>query len=148
MQSWLPQTEHIQTRWHDPEEDILCITLMDGTTWAEIEFITAQINQRMMTRNHPIFTVTHVSWQQQTLPLGGRDYARLLRLLKIDMPQEVLTFFVVEESASRLLLQTFCRAYELSYTVDRFRFTHTLDEALELIADWQRQNIIEKGNDG
>ncbi len=126
--------------WYNEEESIILAEVYSGWTWQSatdgLEYFNNQIAQASQTK--PIYAIIHLTTGAQIMPRGHSAINAIRNLLRQDPSHEKLTVFVTEVGILNSFLKLASNLYGFRDKINKYRFTSTITEALQIIGDDQQ----------
>jgi hypothetical protein len=119
-------------RWHDPQQTVLVIEILDRWTWDDAYYAISQASETAAATSHEIYTIFWFKYEMRGFP-DGLVFPKLQELIGMGQPNERLVIFVTANTVLQTFLQITDRIYKLRDYLRKYRFVSTFEHALKII---------------
>lgn len=139
----IKEADNYRIYWYDVEKTIIVLEITRKWTWDEAVDALVFTNKIVAeNQDRPMFPVLHFNPGLSMIP-EGFSLEKLRQLIKMNTPSEKLVLISSEENTVlRMIVTTVTRLYGLNHIFEKYRFTDTFEEALQLIADYKSQHNL------
>lgn len=128
-----------QTSWLDDDRTIIRLDVSGKWSWQEAVEVVMRMNEVVAATPHDLYTIIQFR-NRSFLPEAG-SIGPLRRLIEINNPNEQLIILVNAGDFITKLSALISKTYGLMAIFGKFRFAHTLDEALAMIANHKQEQL-------
>lgn len=117
--------------WHNPERTLMLMEIFSAWTWEEAFASVPKLNQLIEAEEHPVYTAYYYhSSDVSFFPTGASSLANLRKIMELDPPNEMLVFFVRQDSLTRQFMNIVTKTYGFRQVLKKYRFVRSFDEVL------------------
>lgn len=130
--------EFYKMYWYDTEHTILVCEVYAGWGWHHIYDMLIRGKSIMEDVANPKYGIIHMIDKASQLPKNQEHAVRVIRqLLNLKSPDEDLLFFVGKFQMLKVLIRATSTLHNLLSTTAKYRYAHTLTEAIHEIEEHQ-----------
>jgi hypothetical protein len=127
-------------RWHDPQQTILVIEILDRWTWEDAYLVIPHASKVVGAIPHEIYTIFWFKYDTARFP-EGLALPKLQELITMGHAHERLVIFVTTNTVLKAFLQLADRIYKLRNYLVKYRFVSSFEQALTIIQK-ERQSPV------
>jgi hypothetical protein len=140
MSELILETAHVRVSWHDDERTILFVDAHSPWQWDEAIGILTGLNELVAAQTKPIYAIYHFHKGASALP-RGLGLPELKSAFKQSSDNEALNVLVNSGTLIQGTLRAISRTPGLSATFAKYRFVHSVEDALNEIAYHKGQSL-------
>ncbi len=119
-------------RWHDAEQTIIVIEVLDRWTWDNAFYAISFASKAVRATPHDVYTIFWFKYEMPRLP-DGLALPKLQELMMMQNPNEQFVFLITRNPLLKVFLELTSKMYGLNRYLARYRYVAAFENALTLI---------------
>jgi hypothetical protein len=120
-----------QLSWQDAEHTVLILEIMAQWNWDDALEAIAIMNKMVSSVSHDVYSILH--FKGKFILPEVRNFGPLRPMIAMDHVNERVIVLVNANMFVVKLMAMVSKAYSLEAAFGKYRFTHTIDDALRMI---------------